>query len=61
MRKINSNMRNTILSILILISSTAFAQLTILNGAQLTVTNDGYLYANEAIVNQGTVTLIQVN
>jgi hypothetical protein len=50
-------MRNTILSILILISSTAFAQLTILNGAQLTVTNDGYLYANEAIVNQGTVTL----
>jgi trimeric autotransporter adhesin len=50
-------MRNTILSILILISSTAFAQLTIPNGAQLTVTNDGYLYANEAIVNQGTVTL----
>ena len=50
-------MRNTILSMMILISSTAFAQLTIPNGAQLTVTNDGYLYANEAIVNQGTVTL----
>jgi hypothetical protein len=42
---------------LLLIASGSFAQLKIANGAQLTVSNGDFLYANEAIVNEGSLLL----
>jgi len=42
---------------LFLITSGSFAQLKIANGAQLTVSNGDFLYANEAIVNEGSLLL----
>lgn len=43
--------------LLFFISSLSFAQLKIANGEQLTVVDNGVLFANEAIVNNGTISL----
>ena len=43
--------------LLLLISSISFAQLKIANGEQLTIANGGMLYANEAVVNNGSLFL----
>lgn len=50
-------MRIKILMLLLLISSISFAQLKIANGEQLTIANGGMLYANEAVVNNGSLFL----
>lgn len=39
------------------IATSCFAQLKIANGAQLSLANGGFIYSNEAIVNEGTLTL----
>ncbi len=48
---------NFFYKLLLLFSSSSFAQLKIATGDQLTVSNGSFLYANEAIVNEGTLTL----
>jgi len=50
-------MRIKILMLLLLISSISFAQLKIANGEQLTIANGGMMYANEAVVNNGSLLL----
>lgn len=50
-------MRIKILMLLLIISSISFAQLKIANGEQLTIANGGMLYANEAVVNNGSLFL----
>lgn len=50
-------MRIRILGLIVFASCSSFAQLKIATGEQLTVVNGGMLYANEAIVNNGTISL----
>lgn len=45
------------LVLLLLVASNSFAQLKIASGEQLTIVNGGMLYANEAVVNNGTMSL----
>ena len=45
------------LALLLLVASNSFSQLKIEAGAQLTVVNGGMLYSNEAVTNNGTITL----
>lgn len=45
------------LVLLLLVASNSFAQLKIASGEQLTIVNGGILYANEAVVNNGTMSL----
>lgn len=50
-------MKIKILVLLFVVASSSNAQLKIESGAQLTVVNGGMLYSNEAVANNGTITL----
>ena len=50
-------MKNKSLALLLLLASNSFAQLKIEAGTQITVVNGGMLYSNEAVTNNGTITL----
>jgi hypothetical protein len=42
---------------LLVVATSSFAQFRIANGTQVSLSNGGFLFANEAIVNEGTLTL----